>query len=132
LEEALRGSLNPDEREAIVQTFEAGKAVIEQFLNGALQSANCSLTIQLLSLTPTDVSVLAGENFQFSVVGDLPPYTSPSYSFTMIVNRSGGAIDQNTGLYTAGSAGGVRDVVSVADTNGHVSHAIVEILPPGG
>jgi hypothetical protein len=132
MEEALRLTSDPAEREAIVSSFGNQKAGLERELNIVLSARDCSLTIQLLRLTPPDVSVLAGVSFQFSVGGDLPPYTSPPYSFGVIVNRSGGAINQSTGLYTAGPVEGVRDVIRVVDTNGHTSHATVEVLLPNG
>lgn len=64
-----------------------------------------------LAISPTSQSVEKGKTLQFSATGGVPPLT-----FTISVNKSGGAIDQN-GLYTAGNTGAMQDMVKVTDSS---------------
>jgi hypothetical protein len=67
------------------------------------------LTANNLSVAPTFTSQLTG----------LGGYGTLTYSFQ--TNNSGGSVNSSSGLYTAGSTGGVTDVLLVTDSNGNTA-----------
>ena len=63
-----------------------------------------------VGISPSSVHAPVSGIVNFDGIGGVPPYT-----FTLLENNSGGSIDPDTGLYTAGSIIGAIDTVLVAD-----------------
>ena len=68
-----------------------------------------------VSLTPGMPALPPGGVQMFTAQGG----SGTGYTFALTVNGSGGAIDPNTGLYTAGSQADAFDVVTVTDSLGN-------------
>ncbi|MBI4178051.1 hypothetical protein HY522_01340 [bacterium] len=75
-----------------------------------------------LTITPAAATVVAGKKATFAAAGGLG-----KYKFSISENKSGGTIDATTGKYTAGTTGGVTDVVRVTDENGNSAEATVDV-----
>jgi hypothetical protein len=76
-----------------------------------------------LSVTPAAVTVAPLGGQTLSVSGG----TGSGYNFALSSNLSGGSIDPLTGVYTAGGAGNVADVVTVLDALGNTATATVTV-----
>ena len=93
-----------------------------------------------VSISPGSASVPPRGGQAFSASGG----SGGGYVWSLTTNGSGAAIDASTGAYTAGSTGGVTDVVRVADSLGNAATRNVSVtagvgitpavvgLPPGG
>jgi hypothetical protein len=82
-----------------------------------------------LTISPTGASVATGQTQAFTASGG-----TGSYTWSVSTNNSGGSIT-SAGVYTAGSTGGVTDVVTVTDSsNASVTTtvAVVSVSKPGG
>jgi hypothetical protein len=82
-----------------------------------------------VSISPTGISMSPGSSQTFSAWGG----SGTGYVWSLDTNASRGTIDTATGSYTAGSTGGVSDVVMAIDSLGNVAR--VEVLvtkPPSG
>jgi hypothetical protein len=77
----------------------------------------------LLTISPATIALTAGGSRTFSASGGASPYT-----FSILTNNSGGAINASTGAYTAGANGGVTDTVRVADSASNTGNATVTVL----
>ena len=75
-----------------------------------------------LAIHPTTASVTPLGSKTFSASGG-----TGSYTFDLQTNASGGNVSSTSGAYTAGSTGGVTDVVRVTDTNGATATANVSV-----
>jgi hypothetical protein len=49
----------------------------------------------------------------------------------MLINKSGGTVNESSGLYAAGASPGVTDIVRVIDSWGNVSDASVSVIGIG-
>ncbi|BBO82779.1 hypothetical protein DSCO28_33450 [Desulfosarcina ovata subsp. sediminis] len=78
-----------------------------------------------LTVSPTQTTVAAGGTVSFAASLGEPPYT-----FGFLNNQSGGSIDAETGLYTAGSLTGVTDTITVTDSELYTVQAKVTIAGP--
>lgn len=78
-----------------------------------------------LVISPKTVTVSAGGTVTFSASGGIPPYV-----YSMQSNPSGGSINANSGIYTAGNTTGVTDSVKVIDNIGASSMAQVIVSGP--
>lgn len=65
-----------------------------------------------LAIAPVSQNVTHGNTFQFNATGGVAPL-----KFSISNNQSGATIDENTGLYIAGSAMGKIDKVKVTDSS---------------
>jgi hypothetical protein len=75
-----------------------------------------------LVISPASASVNTGGSQAFGVSGGIAPYT-----FSIVTNNSGGTINSSTGVYVAGSKGGVTDTVRAADAAGNISNAAIAV-----
>jgi len=89
--------------------------------NGTTKTATVVVTAPNIVVTPSNATVNPRGQVQFTVSGGAAPYT-----FAITTNASGGTIT-SSGLYTAGSTGGVTDVVTVTDANGATANATVVV-----
>jgi len=78
-----------------------------------------------LAILPTTASVTAGNQQAFTASGG----GAGPYTWSISVNNSGGSITPS-GLYTAGTTGGVIDTIAVTDGNGGICTATVTVLAP--
>jgi hypothetical protein len=67
-----------------------------------------------LVISPSSATVARGGSLTFTAFGG----SGTGYTWSLQTNASGGAIVAGTGVYTAGSTGGVTDVVRVTDSLG--------------
>ena len=80
-----------------------------------------------LTITPSSASAVLGTGtVQFSATGG-----DGNYTFEFVDNVSGGTIDMNTGLYTAGSLTTGIDRVQVRDGTGITAEAIITVIDAG-
>jgi hypothetical protein len=97
----------------------------------ALQTANAGVTdafvatvsVPQLLISPPSVQLQINQTQQFAATGG----TGFGYVFSVSQNNSGATINPTTGLYVAGSRGGVTDVVTVTDAVGTTANATVVI-----
>ena len=78
-----------------------------------------------LSITPVSSSVAAQDQFVFSATG-----TTGAITWKLAQNLSGGTIETNTGLYTAGTNSPALDIVRAQSTNGLTGLAYINIISP--
>ena len=78
----------------------------------------------VLSLSPATVSTAPRARVIFAASGG----NGSSRAWSLIANPSGGSVSVD-GLYTAGSIGGVSDVVRVVDANGVAATATISVGP---
>ncbi len=77
-----------------------------------------------LTITPSSTTAVLGTGtVQFSATGG-----DGNYTFEFVDNISGGTIDMNTGLYTAGSLTTGIDRVQVRDGTGITAEAIITVI----
>jgi hypothetical protein len=76
-----------------------------------------------LTISPGVATVAPGASRTFTASGG----SGAGYSWSFQTNASGGSIGASTGLYTAGSTGGVTDVVTVTDSASAVAVASVTV-----
>jgi hypothetical protein len=89
----------------------------------AAASAGKCLQSPALTISPSSTNTFVGGAINFFASGGQPPY-----QFAIPINNSGGAIDLNSGAYTAGSAPGT-DTISVSDAAGSNALATVIVTP---
>lgn len=97
----------------------------------ALQPTNAGLddafiltvTAEPLQISPSTVNLPVNGSQQFAAGGGV----GFGYVFSISQNNSGATINPTTGLYVAGSTGGVTDVVTVTDAAGTTANATVVI-----
>ena len=77
-----------------------------------------------LAVSPTTATVAPAGQQTFTASGG-----TGVYAWSLSSNNSGGAIT-STGVYTAGTTGGVTDTVSVTDSNGATATATVAVTAP--
>jgi len=75
-----------------------------------VSSAESALPLQPLTLSATTHTLNTGASLTLEATGG-----SGNYTFSLAQNLSGGGIDSQTGVYTAGLEGDVTDTVSVTD-----------------
>jgi MYXO-CTERM domain-containing protein len=75
-------------------------------------------------VSPASPSVTPKSAVAFSATGGTTPYT-----WSILINNSGGTINSGTGAYTAGATGSVTDTVKVADKFGNAGTTTVTIGP---
>jgi hypothetical protein len=75
-----------------------------------------------VSVSPASASVPPRGSQSFAVAGG-----SGTYAFSLVTNASRGSVNASTGRYSAGSKGGVTDVVKVVDDLGNSATAPVQV-----
>lgn len=93
-----------------------------QFVVSAADIIILAMQTTIGGLTASSTQVSASQNVQFGALGGYGSYT---YSIT--VNNSGATINATSGLYTAGTTGGV-DTVRVSDAFGNTATATVTVV----
>jgi len=78
-----------------------------------------------LAFTPTSATVAASGTVNFSATLGEPPYV-----FSFVDNQSGGSIDPDTGLYTAGTTINVTDSVQLQDSTLYTVETTVYVTGP--
>lgn len=83
------------------------------------------LTIKYVTLgfAPFPTSVVVGSNVNFAPYGGQGPYV-----YAIATNHSGGTIDPNTGVYTAGNTCGVTDAIRLTDSNNLSTVTFVRVV----
>lgn len=76
-----------------------------------------------LILTPISTNLAAAGTIQFTALGGYGTYT-----YSILVNNSGGSINAANGFYVAGLVGSVSDTIRVTDSFGNVSSALVSLI----
>lgn len=89
---------------------------------GATASANVSVGPGV-TVTPATATVTTGTMVPFAVAGG----SGMGYAWEILPNQSGGTINASTGVYTAGSLGGVTDTVVAKDSLGNFGTATVTV-----
>jgi len=79
----------------------------------------------VLTLLPPSASVITNDLLAFTADGGIPPY-----SYSLAVNNSGGTINAESGLYTAGPISDVSDTVQVEDFIGTLAQSVVNVVQP--
>src|SRR5262249_21166822 len=103
-----------------------GVADTVRVTDSANNTSNATVTVvSTLAISPASASVNTGGSQVFSASGGSSPY-----SYRIVTNNSGGAINASTGAYTAGTKGGVTDTVQVSDNAGNTSRATVMVRGP--
>ncbi len=114
---------------AYVAGSKGGVTDVVRVTDGSANTSNASVTVQTpvaaLAISPASASVSTGGSQTFSASGGTAPYT-----FSIVTNNSGGAINSSTGGYVAGSKGGVTDVIRVTDGSANTSSASVTVQAP--
>ena len=77
-----------------------------------------------LSVSPVSCAVLSASQQMFTASGGVPPYV-----WSVSSNHSGGSI-ASAGLYTAGTAAGVVDTITVTDSTGATANATATVTTP--
>ncbi|HTC96066.1 MAG TPA: hypothetical protein VK699_21670 [Terriglobales bacterium] len=89
-------------------------------------TSNATVTVlSTLAISPQSASVNSGGSQTFSASGGNSPY-----SYSIVINNSGGTMNASNGAYTAGAKGGVADTVRVTDNAGNISNATVTVRGP--
>ncbi|MFO0583407.1 MAG: kelch repeat-containing protein [Anaeromyxobacter sp.] len=101
--------------------------------SGAAGEARWLLVVDTMKIRPRAPSVPPKASLSFEALG------AYGYVWSLETDASGATLDPDTGAYTAGSKGGVVDVVKVQDPLGHATTAQVAVGPslaiggnPGG
>ncbi|MFT3916549.1 MAG: kelch repeat-containing protein [Anaeromyxobacteraceae bacterium] len=101
--------------------------------SGAAGHARWLLVVDRVKIRPRAPSVAPKATLSFEALG------AYGYAWSLETDASGATLDPDTGAYTAGSKGGVVDVVKVQDPLGHSTTAQVSVGPslaiggnPGG
>ena len=81
-----------------------------------------SMVTAALAVSPSRVTVAVGASQTFTASGG----SGTGYTWDLATNSSGGAITA-AGVYTAGTTGGVTDVVRVTDSASHTATATVTV-----
>jgi hypothetical protein len=76
-----------------------------------------------VSVLPATATVPAGGALTFTASGG----SGSGFAWTLSTNASGGSVDASSGAYTAGSIGGVTDVVKASDALGNTATATVTV-----
>jgi len=79
------------------------------------------------SISPATAAVATGGSVTFTASGGMP---GTAWTWTLETNASGGNIT-SAGVYTAGPAGGAKDVVRATDSLGNSATAGVSVCPVG-
>lgn len=92
-----------------------------------LDSSGASTTVAVsvtpaLAVSPEALTVDPGGTHSFAATGGAAGYT-----WSLATNASGGSIGATTGIYVAGTRGGVSDVVRVMDAVGSTASAAVTV-----
>lgn len=111
----------------VYRAGEVGDVVdVVHVIDGAGAAADVTITVTAaLALAPDAATVAVGETVAFVAGGGLPPY-----AWTLVA-PSGGVLAPaaENASYTAGTAGGVDDVVTVTDSTGATRTGTVYVLP---
>jgi len=86
----------------------------------------CTFAFDPIAITPASPTVSSGGTTTFSATGG----TGIGYTWSLSSNPSGGTINASTGIYTAGAAGGVTDVVKVTDSASNTATTNVAVSAP--
>jgi hypothetical protein len=81
-----------------------------------------------LSISPATARTATGGSLAFTAAGG----SGMGFVWSLASGPSGGTIDHGSGRYTAGSVGGVTDVVRVSDSIGGTATAEVFVAASGG
>ena len=76
-----------------------------------------------VAISPASLTLAPKGSGTFTVSGG----SGSGYVFSLSSNASGGTVDATTGVYTAGSIGGVTDVVRVVDSLGRPATATITV-----
>ena len=87
--------------------------------------ASGSRAASFVTLSPTTANVAAAGSVTFAAAGG----SGAGYTWSLPLNPSGATIDPTTGVYTAGSVGGVTDQVRVQDSLGNAVRGTVTVAP---
>src|SRR5665213_205821 len=107
----------------------AGVTDTVKVTDSSLATATATIVVDpALTIAPTSVTVLALDSSEtFSASGGP---MGGIYTFSLLVNNSGGSINSSTGHYTSGATTGVSDTIRVTDGNGNHADAIATVNPP--
>ena len=97
--------------------------VTDSLGNSALSTITVTSGIQV---GPPSATLAPLGQQSFSVSGG----SGAGYSFTLSTNASGGSINAATGVYVAGAAGSVTDVVTATDSFGNTATVLVTVTAP--
>jgi hypothetical protein len=78
-----------------------------------------------LTASPAEVTVAPRQSKTFTAAGG----SGAGFTWAVAINGSGSTIDAATGAYTAGSKGGVVELVTCTDSLGNVASVIVTVGP---
>ncbi|RPH66516.1 MAG: hypothetical protein EHM78_23430, partial [Myxococcaceae bacterium] len=99
-----------------------GVTDVVRVTDSANHTATATVTVSVvtaaLAVSPSQVTLAAGASQTFTASGG----SGTGYSWDLATNNSGGAITA-AGVYTAGTTGGVTDVVRVTDSANHTATA---------
>ena len=90
--------------------------------NGAVALTNVQVGAGV-SISPVTPGAAPLATITFTATGG----SGTGYSWLLITNNSGGAMNSSTGLYRAGAKGGVTDVVQATDSLGNVKTTTVSV-----
>jgi hypothetical protein len=76
-----------------------------------------------LAISPASPTVAPRQSQTFTALGG----SGTGFTYSLVVNASGGAIDPLTGIYNSGTVGGTRDVVRVKDSLGNAAEAAITV-----
>jgi len=113
---------------AYVAGSKGGVTDIVRVTDSSGNSSSATVMVRAsLAISPVSASVSTGGSQTFSTSGGTAPYT-----YSIATNNSGGTINVSTGVYVAGSKGGVTDTVRVTDSAGSVNNASVIVTATPG
>ena len=103
-----------------------GVTDVVRVTDSALHTATATVTVSMvtaaLAVSPSPVTVAAGASQTFTASGG----SGTGYTWDLPTNNSGGAITA-AGVYTAGTTGGVADMVRLTDSASHTATATVTV-----
>jgi hypothetical protein len=100
-----------------------GVTDVVQVVDSLGNTASASITVtQGVAVTPPAATLAPRASRTFTAAGG----SGTGYTWSLATNASGGTID-STGVYTAGSTGGVSDVVRVTDSLGSIATVSITV-----
>jgi predicted secreted protein len=103
-----------------------GVTDVVKVTDSASATATATVTVSMattaLAVSPSSVTLATGATQTFTASGG----SGTGYTWALATNNSGGTITA-AGVYTAGSTGGVTDVVRVTDSASHTATATVTV-----
>jgi hypothetical protein len=128
LTNASGGTIDPATG-AYVAGATGGATDVVAVADSAGGQASRSVTVTAgVSIAPASPSVAAGGVVLFTATGG----SGSGYSWSLLSSPSGGTINASTGAYTAGSTGGVTDVVRIVDSLSNAATVSVTVTGSSG